>query len=98
MRNPRQVLTRSLIFERVWGYDFASTSRSLDSYVCYLRRKLEADGELRLIQTVRESATFFVKSREPSGTCDYCRDGPRRCGSRLGLCRHVRDRTRPAKR
>jgi two-component system response regulator MprA len=53
MRNPRQVLTRSVIFERVWGYDFASSSRSLDSYIVYLRRKLEAGGEPRLIQTVR---------------------------------------------
>jgi two-component system response regulator MprA len=53
MRNPRQVLTRSLIFERVWGYDFGPTSNSLDVYVGYLRRKSEADGEPRLIQTVR---------------------------------------------
>jgi two-component system, OmpR family, response regulator MprA len=51
--NPRQVLPRSLIFERVWGYDFGPTSNSLEVYVGYLRRKLEADGEQRLIQTVR---------------------------------------------
>ena len=51
--NPRQVLPRSLIFERVWGYDFGPTSNSLEVYVGYLRRKLEADGEPRLIQTVR---------------------------------------------
>ena len=51
--NPRQVLTRSLIFERVWGYDFGSTSNSLDVYVGYLRRKTEAGGKQRLIQTVR---------------------------------------------
>ena len=53
MRNPRQVLTRSLIFERVWGYDFGPTSNSLEVYVGYLRRKLEADGETRLIYTMR---------------------------------------------
>jgi two-component system response regulator MprA len=53
LRNPRQVLTRSLIFERVWGYDFGPTSNSLDVYVGYLRRKTEAAGEPRLIQTVR---------------------------------------------
>jgi len=53
LRNPRQVLTRSLIFERVWGYDFGPTSNSLDVYVGYLRRKTEAGGEQRLIQTVR---------------------------------------------
>jgi two-component system, OmpR family, response regulator MprA len=51
--NPRQVLTRSLIFERVWGYDFGATSNSLDVYIGYLRRKTEAGGKPRLIQTVR---------------------------------------------
>jgi two-component system response regulator MprA len=53
MRNPRQVLTRSIIFERVWGYDFGFGSNSLDVYIGYLRRKTEAGGESRLIQTVR---------------------------------------------
>ncbi len=53
LRNPRQVLTRSLIFERVWGYDFGPTSNSLEVYVGYLRRKTEAGGEPRLIHTVR---------------------------------------------
>ena len=51
--NPRQVLTRSLIFERVWGYDFGATSNSLDVYIGYLRRKTEAGGRTRLVQTVR---------------------------------------------
>ena len=51
--NPRQVLPRSLIFERVWGYDFGPSSNSLEVYVGYLRRKLEADGEARVIQTMR---------------------------------------------
>ena len=53
MLNPRQVLTRSLIFERVWGYDFGPSSNALEVYVGYLRRKLEREGEPRLIQTVR---------------------------------------------
>jgi two-component system response regulator MprA len=53
LRNPRQVLTRSLIFERVWGYDFGAGSNSLDVYVGYLRRKTEAGGGPRLIHTVR---------------------------------------------
>ena len=53
MRNPRQVLTRTIIFERVWGYDFGYASNSLDVYIGYLRRKTEAEGEPRLIQTVR---------------------------------------------
>jgi two-component system response regulator MprA len=53
IHHPRQVLTRSQIFERVWGYDFGPGSNSLEVYVGYLRRKLEADGEPRLLQTVR---------------------------------------------
>ncbi len=53
LRNPHQVLTRGLIFERVWGYDFGPTSNSLDVYIGYLRKKTEAGGEPRLIQTVR---------------------------------------------
>jgi two-component system response regulator MprA len=53
LRNPRQVLTRSVIFERVWGYDFGFGSNSLDVYIGYLRRKTEAGGEPRLIHTVR---------------------------------------------
>jgi len=51
--NPRQVLTRSVIFERVWGYDFGFSSNSLDVYIGYLRRKTEAGERPRLIQTVR---------------------------------------------
>lgn len=53
MRNPRVVLSRSRIFEEVWGYDFGASSNALEVYVSYLRRKLEADGEPRLIHTVR---------------------------------------------
>ena len=53
LRNPRQVLTRSIIFERVWGYDFGPTSNSLDVYIGYLRRKTEDGGASRLIHTVR---------------------------------------------
>jgi two-component system, OmpR family, response regulator MprA len=51
--NPRQVLTRSVIFERVWGYDFGFASNSLDVYIGYLRRKTEAGGKPRLIHTIR---------------------------------------------
>jgi two-component system response regulator MprA len=53
LRNPRQVLTRSQIYERVWGYDFGASSNALWVYVGYLRRKLEEGGEPRLLQTVR---------------------------------------------
>src|SRR5262249_36424 len=53
MRNPRVVLSPSRIFEEVWGYDSGGSSNALEVYVSYLRRKLEADGEPRLIHTVR---------------------------------------------
>jgi two-component system, OmpR family, response regulator MprA len=51
--HPRQVLTRPVIFDRVWGYDFGPGSNSLEVYVSYLRRKTESDGEPRLLHTVR---------------------------------------------
>jgi two-component system response regulator MprA len=53
LRHPRMVLTRTMMFEQVWGYDFGASSNGLDVYVSYLRRKLEADGEPRLLHTVR---------------------------------------------
>lgn len=53
LRHPRQVLTRSVLFEHVWGFDFGSSSNSLDVYLGYLRRKLEAGGDGRLLHTVR---------------------------------------------
>ena len=53
MRHPRQVLTRSAIFEHVWGYDFGSSSNSLGVYMGYLRRKTEVGEEPRLLHTVR---------------------------------------------
>ena len=53
LRNPGQVLTRELIFDRVWGYDFGVNSNSLDVYIGYLRRKTEAGDQPRLIHTVR---------------------------------------------
>jgi two-component system response regulator MprA len=63
LRNAGQVLPRSLILERVWGYDFDTSSNSLDVYVGYLRRKTEADGGERLIHTVR--GVGYV-AREPT--------------------------------
>jgi two-component system response regulator MprA len=53
LRHPRQVLSRDRILEQVWGYDFPTTANSLEVYIGYLRRKTEADGEPRLIHTVR---------------------------------------------
>jgi two-component system response regulator MprA len=53
MVNPRQVLPRSLVYERVWGYDFGPTSNSLDVHLSQLRGKLEAAGDPRLIHTIR---------------------------------------------
>jgi two-component system response regulator MprA len=53
LRRPRRVLDRSFILEEVWGYDFPTTANSLEVYVGYLRRKTEAEGEPRLLHTVR---------------------------------------------
>ena len=53
LRHPRQVLKRDLIYERVWGYDFSGESNVIEVYVRYLRSKLEAGGQPRLIHTVR---------------------------------------------
>jgi len=64
LRNARQVLTRELIFDRVWGYDFGANSNSLEVYIGYLRRKTEAEGESRLIHTVR--GVGYVLREAPS--------------------------------
>jgi len=53
MRHPKQVMTREVIFDRVWGYDFGGESNVLEVYIRYLRQKLEVDDEPRLIHTVR---------------------------------------------
>ena len=63
LRHPRQVLTRAALFEQVWGFDFGETSNSINVYLGYLRRKLEADGEPRLLHTVR--GVGFVLREEP---------------------------------
>ena len=65
LRNHGQVLTRELIFDRVWGYDFGANSNSLEVYIGYLRRKTEAEGEPRLIHTVR--GVGYVLRETPSG-------------------------------
>ena len=62
LRRPRRVLERSFILEEVWGYDFPTTANSLEVYVGYVRRKLEADGEDRLIHTVR-GIGYVLKDR-----------------------------------
>ncbi|HYO33073.1 MAG TPA: response regulator transcription factor [Nocardioidaceae bacterium] len=53
MRRPKRVLERAFILEEVWGYDFPTTANSLEVYVGYVRRKTEAEGEQRLLHTVR---------------------------------------------
>jgi two-component system response regulator MprA len=65
LRNNGQVLTRELIFDRVWGYDFGANSNSLEVYIGYLRRKTEAEGEPRLIHTVR--GVGYVLRESPTG-------------------------------
>jgi two-component system response regulator MprA len=62
LRHPRQVLSRTLLYERVWGYDAALASNSLDVIVGHVRRKLEADGEPRLIHTIR-GVGFALRER-----------------------------------
>jgi two-component system response regulator MprA len=66
MRHPRQVLTRSTIFENVWGYDFGATSNALGVYMGYLRRKTEAGGEPRLLHTVR-GIGYVLRDTAPAG-------------------------------
>ncbi|WP_322805689.1 response regulator transcription factor [Thermanaerothrix sp.] len=63
MRHPRQVLTREMIFDRIWGYDFSGESNVLDVYIRYLRQKLEAEGEPRLIHTLR-SVGYVLRETE----------------------------------
>jgi two-component system response regulator MprA len=65
LRNARQVLPREVIFDRVWGYDFGANSNSLEVYIGYLRRKTEADGEPRLVHTVR--GVGYVLREQPAG-------------------------------
>src|SRR3989441_9188716 len=59
LRRPRQVLTREIILDRVWGIDFEGSSNVMEVYVGYLRAKLEAEGEPRLIHTVRGVGYVF---------------------------------------
>jgi two-component system response regulator MprA len=63
LRHPRQVLTRTVLFDQVWGYDFGEGSNSINVYLGYLRRKLEAEGESRLLHTVR--GVGFVLREDP---------------------------------
>ena len=63
LRNPRLVLSRATMFRHVWGYDFGAASNGLDVYIGYLRRKLEANGEPRLLHTVR--GVGYVLREEP---------------------------------
>ena len=60
MRRPRQVLTRDIIMERVWGYDFEGESNVLEVYIGYLRNKLETEGEPRLLHTIR-GAGYMIR-------------------------------------
>jgi two-component system, OmpR family, response regulator MprA len=64
MRRPRQVLTRDIIMDRVWDYDFGGQSNVLEVYIGYLRSKLEAEGEPRLIQTMRGTGYVLREKSE----------------------------------
>lgn len=63
--NPRRVLTRSRILEEVWGFDFPTSGNALEVYVGYLRRKTEAEGEPRLIHTVRGGVGYVLRETPP---------------------------------
>lgn len=65
LRHPRQVLTREVIFDRVWGYDFGGESNIIEVYVRYLRQKTEANAEPRLLHTVR-GVGYVLREEEPS--------------------------------
>jgi two-component system response regulator MprA len=65
MRRPRQVLTRDIIMDRVWGYDFGGESNVLEVYIGYLRAKLETGGESRLLHTVR-GAGYVLREKAES--------------------------------
>ncbi|HLJ35319.1 MAG TPA: winged helix-turn-helix domain-containing protein, partial [Ktedonobacteraceae bacterium] len=64
LRNPRIVLARSLLMDRIWGYDFEGGPNVLEVYVAHLRNKLEQQGETRLIQTVRGTG-YVLRLLEP---------------------------------
>lgn len=64
LRRPRQVLTRDLILERVWGYDFEGESNVLEVYIGYLRSKLETEGEPRLLHTIRGAGYVLREKSE----------------------------------
>jgi two-component system response regulator MprA len=65
LRHATRVVTRSVLFTEVWGYDFGTKSNSLDVYIGYLRRKLEAAGESRLVHTVR-GVGYVLREPDPS--------------------------------
>ncbi len=75
LQHPRQVLTRSQIFERVWGYDFGAGSNALGVYVGYLRRKTEAGGEPRLLHTVR-GVGYVLRDDTASRSGDHTASRP----------------------
>ncbi len=66
LQHPRQVLTRELIYDKVWGYDFGGESNIIEVYVRYLRAKLEANGRVKLIHTVR-GVGYALREPEPAG-------------------------------
>jgi len=67
LRRPRQVLTRDIIMERVWGYDFEGESNVLEVYVGYLRAKMEAAGEPRLLHTMRGAGYVLREKPDAEG-------------------------------
>ena len=93
--NANIVVTRDTIYERIWGYEFETSSKSLDVYIGYLRRKTEADGEPRLIRTSAASATRCAR-HEPAPPADARRRGHVRARRRRLHVRRAREREPPA--
>ena len=98
LRNPRQVLTRDVIFDRVWGYDFGPASNSLEVYIGYLRRKTEAEGEPRLIHTVRGVGYALARTHELPPAGDAAGDRRGRARGRGRVRRRLRRRAASAAR
>ena len=103
LRHPRQVLTRSAIFEHVWGYDFGATSNSLGVYMGYLRRKTEAGDEPRLLHTVRGVGYVLralIDELPPAHHARLGRRGRDRRGARLAahLPAHLPPAAQPGRR
>ena len=89
MRRPKRVLERAFILEEVWGYDFPTTANSLEVYVGYVRRKTEADGESRLLHTVRGVGYVCARRLRDIGRARHSSGPPVVSASRMSLAARI---------